>query len=454
MSESGQPALQFPEKLQFLFKQLMPDGITPVRYKVAYGGRGGAKSWGFARALLLISAHIRPLRVLCARQLQNSIEESVKQVLTDQIGQLGLSELFTIKQKYIIGPNGTEFFFEGIQHNTSKIKSYEGADVCWVEEANAVTESSWKILTPTIRKPGSEIWISFNPELEGDYTYQRFVVHPSKDTWVEKLCWSDNPWFPAVLMAEMLEMRERDYDGYLNVWEGHCRQMLDGVVYRAELQKAMAEGRIRAVPYDHFKPVDTFWDIGYSDSTSIWFAQRVGFETRVLDFYQSSSKTLEHYLKVLRNKGYQYGTDYLPHDAANKNSAALATGKTIKQILADSGRTVRIVPRLPIADGINAARMLFPNCYFDESRCAEGIQCLKHYRYEVDPDSKLLSRIPLHDQYSHAADAFRYLAIALKEPKRLKGGAAISAAAATMRKRLGLAGIPSLDKAKEMSWMG
>src|SRR4051812_34892746 len=172
---------KFPAKLQFLFK--------PKRYKIAYGGRGGAKSWGFARALLILGAQ-RTLRILCARETQKSIADSVYKLLCDQISDLGLSQFYEITKTNIRGANGTEFTFAGIrQSSVGDIKSYEGCDICWVEEAQIVSKRSWEILIPTIRKDGSEIWISFNPDLETDETYKRFVISPPSESSPVKINW-------------------------------------------------------------------------------------------------------------------------------------------------------------------------------------------------------------------------------------------------------------------------
>jgi phage terminase large subunit len=395
--------VEFPEKIGFLFE--------PSRYKVLYGGRGSGKSWGVARALLL-SGMNKPIRVLCARELQNSITDSVHALLADQIKALNLDSIYEVQNTVIYGKNGTEFLFAGLKHNVTKIKSFEGVDVCWVEEAQTVSKSSWDVLLPTIRKDGSEIWITFNPELDTDETYKRFVVSPPANAIVQKVNWSDNPWFPQVLRDEKDDLKERDMDAYLNVWEGNTRQVLDGAVYATELRKAQEENRIRDIYVDTTIPVSTFWDIGWSDLNSIWFVQTVpGGEVRVIDFYQNCQKTIDHYVQVLQTKGYTYRDHWLPHDAEHKNM----TGKSVKDIMQGMNLPVRITPKLSIADGINAARMLMNRCYFDQNRCAEGLQALRHYRYDVDPDTKLFSKTPLHDQNSHAADAWRYVAVAIDE---------------------------------------
>jgi phage terminase large subunit len=397
----------FPEKLSFLFQ--------PKRYKVAYGGRGGAKSWGFGRAILLMMLQ-KKLYVLCARELQNSIAESVHKLLSTQIEKMGLSHAFEILNTEIrCKLNGGEIQFAGIRNNTDKIKSYEDYDICWVEEANKVTKSSWNILIPTFRKPGSEIWISFNPELVTDYTYTNFVKNPPPNAAVVKMTWRDNPWFTDVLMEEMVNLKARDYDEYLWVWEGECKKNLEGAVYAKELRTAREENRICRVPYQRQFPVDVIFDLGRADSTSIWFRQRAGFEFHYINFMEASGYDISYFIREIQKLNYEWGTVYLPHDAKAKT---IGTKLSVEEQMKAKFPDVRLVKKLDIADGITAARTIFPVCYFDENLCSDGIQHLEHYRYEVDPNTKQFSDKPLHDEHSHAADSFRYSAVASRAPRK------------------------------------
>lgn len=406
MTES-EPVAKFPPKLKILFE--------PARYKVLYGGRGGAKSWGIARALLIQGAE-KPLRVLCARELQTSIKDSVHKLLCDQIDELGLSSFYETTQNSIRGINGTEFAFAGLRSNVAQIKSFEGVDRCWVEEAQTVSKTSWNVLIPTIRKDGSEIWVSFNPELEEDETYQRFVAFPPANALVEKVNWTDNPWFPDVLRLEKYTLETRDHDAYLNVWEGMCRKAVEGAIFAGELVVAEIENRITRVPYDPAKPVHRIWDLGWADNVAIWFLQMVGMEYRLINYLQDSQKTITHYLAESQKFGYVYDTDWLPHDAQNKTLAA--NGRSIEEIITATGAKCRVIPRQGITDSINAARTIFPLCWFDREKCADGIQCLRHYQYEVDKDTKVFSKLPLHNWASHGADAFRMIGLMVMEPKR------------------------------------
>jgi len=398
---------QFPIKLQPLFRK--------ARYKICYGGRGGAKSWGIARALLIMGARSQ-LRILCAREFQASIKDSVHKLLCDQIEALGLLSFYEITQTSIRGANGSEFAFIGLKNNPTNIKSFEGVDICWVEEGQTVSRLSWNILIPTIRKLGSEIWVSFNPDLETDETYQRFVAKPPRDSVVIKINWSDNPWFPETLKIEKDALKERDPNAYNNVWEGLCRRTVDGAIFANEMQKAEADDRIAQVPYDPTKPVHAVCDLGWSDATAWWFIQFIGMETRLIRYFEGSQRTMTSYLAQLQTFGYVYDTIWLPHDAENKTLAA--NGRSIEEIVRGAGFKTSIMPRVPVVDSINAARTIFPNIWFDRENCADGLNCLRHYRYEVDPETGLFSKNPLHDQYSHGADAFRYIALMVKEPAK------------------------------------
>ena len=404
MSET--PNIEFPLKLACLFEK--------SRYKVLYGGRGGAKSWGIARALLIKAAK-EPLRILCAREFMTSMRDSVHKLLTDQIAAMGMTTLFEITQNSIRGKNGSEFSFVGLKNNVANVKSYEGVDICWVEEAQTVSRLSWNVLIPTIRKEGSEIWVSFNPELETDETYQRFVVHAPDNAIVQKINWSDNPWFPETLDLERIALKDRDPEAYQTVWEGLCRLTVDGAIFAKEMQFAEVDNRITKVAYDPIKPVHAVFDLGWADNTAIWFVQFIGYDIRLIRYLEDSQQTISHYLAKMQTFGYVYDTIWLPHDAQNKS---LGTGKSIEEIVRASGMKVQVLPRIPVVDSINAARTIFPKCYFDRENTHEGLQCLRHYRYEVDPDTKMFSRNPLHDQYSHGADAFRYVAMAVNEPKK------------------------------------
>ena len=203
------------------------------RYKSAFGGRGGAKSWAFADALLTLGLQ-RRLRILCTRELQSSIAESVHHLLETQITKLGMTEDYVVQKNTIFSKNGTEFIFKGLKFNIDEIKSMEAIDICWVEEAQALSEESWKILIPTIRKDGSEIWLSWNTGEIEDPTYKRFVTSPPDDCVSMFVNYTDNPYFPETLRKEMEYCKRVDYEAYLHIWEGKPRVIGDAVVFKGK----------------------------------------------------------------------------------------------------------------------------------------------------------------------------------------------------------------------------
>lgn len=205
-----------------------------ARYQVYYGGRGGRKSWEIARSLICRSI-IKKQLILCAREIQNSIGDSVHRLLTDQIEMLGLSALFDIQKTTIIGKNGSEFIFKGLNGMTiDSIKSLEGVDICWIEEGHSVSEHSWSILIPTIRKPGSQIFISFNPDLATDPVYQRFIINTPPNTYVCFVNYTDNPDCPDTLKQEAEYLKSVDYDAYAHIWLGQVRQHTEAQVFKGK----------------------------------------------------------------------------------------------------------------------------------------------------------------------------------------------------------------------------
>jgi phage terminase large subunit len=361
---------------------------------------------------LLVQGAQKKLRILCCREVQRSISDSVHKLLADQIGLLGLQSFYTVQQATITGINGTEFIFSGLR-NTVALKSYEAIDRCWCEEAAVISRTSWELLLPTIRAENSEIWVSMNPVLPSDDSYQRWVVNPPPDAQVHKINYDSNPYFPEVLRKEMEHCRATDPDLYNHVWLGCPVSMLAGAVYANELRQVDAENRITRVPYDPTRPVDTYWDLGYGDLTAIWFVQSFPFEYRMIDYLEGSAHPISWYLEQMQARGYIYGTDWLPWDIG-LHATQMGSGRSIEELMRIAGRRVRIVPKLSVADGINAVRTIFPLCWFDRERTADGVQALRHYRYGEVQTSGHPTREPLHDVNSHASDALRYAAICAK----------------------------------------
>jgi phage terminase large subunit len=398
---------QFPAKLKGLFQ--------PARYKVIRGGRGSAKSWSVARALI-IKMRQRKLRWLCAREIQKSIKDSVYALIADQIAALGQSADWELVETEIrCKVTGSVFLFTGLQsHTVDSIKSFEGCDGCWVEEAHSVTGRSWDVLIPTIRKAGSEIWITFNPQLESDETYNRFVTN-AEPSWLSvEMNWRDNPWFPAVLSDEReLAQRSMKPAKYRHIWEGKCMPAVDGAIYFDEVAQAEEGGRITRVPHDRLLKTHAIWDLGWNDAMSIILVQRSTSELRVIDYIEDSHKKLSDYVEMLKAKPYTWGQDWLPHDGFSKD---FKTGKSAEEMLRALGRSVARTPNTDVESGIKAAREVFDRIYFDAEKSARLIECLKRYRRNIGAKTGEAGA-PLHDEFSHGADAFRYLALCADQLK-------------------------------------
>ena len=391
--------VDFPSTLEFLF--------APKRYKVAHGGRGSGKSYNFALALVILAAQ-KPMRILCTREIQKSIKQSVHLLLSDQIQRLGLGEFFTVLETEIRGINGSLFMFSGLaQHTVESIKSIEGCDIVWVEEAQTVSKKSWDILIPTIRKDDSEIWVSFNPDLDTDDTYTRFVLNPAPSAAVVEMNFNDNPYFPKELELERVHCEKTNPEDYANIWLGKCRSAVTGAIYANEVSATTIQGRICNIPYDPLLKVHAIWDLGWNDSMAILLVQKVRSEIRIIESIEDDHKTLDYYAGLLNSKAYNWGYDYLPHDGRAKD---FKTGKSTEELLKAFGRKVKLTPNMPIESGIKAARLMFSQCYFDKVHAIRLLECLKRYRRSINPRTNEAGA-PLHDTYSHSADAFRYLAV-------------------------------------------
>lgn len=384
--------------------------------KVFYGGRGGAKSTACAEALI-VQGMESPLRVLCAREVQKSIKLSVYSLIADKIAQYNLCYFYDVKSDSIVGKNGTEFFFVGLQsHTVDSLKSIERIDRCWVEEAHNVTDKSWEILLPSLfRAAGCQLWVTFNTRKTTDPTYIRFVQRAQNDPdiLVKKVSWRDNPWFPEALDKQRLKLLADDPEAYAHVWEGEPDTRHNGSVYAKWVDKLFARGRVKSEIFDPNLCVHTAWDLGWSDTTAIIFFQQAGSETRVIDSYESFNEDVPHYCDVLKNRGYTYGTHYVPQDAANKLLAA--GGRSIVERARDCGVMMSVIPETTHSNRIDAARAIMAYLWID-AKCTDLINALNNYQFKYSDDLGVFSKIPVHDWASHYSTAFELLARVAKEP--------------------------------------
>ena len=357
--------------------------------------------------------------ILCAREHLNSLDESSLEEVKAAISSVPfLADYYEVGEKYIRSKDGKiSYGFSGLRRNLDSLKSKARLLLCYVDEAESVSESAWQKLIPSVREHGSEIWVTWNPESKESATHKRFRLNTPDSCKIVSCNWKDNPWFPEPLELERLEDQKKRPEIYTHVWEGDFLIHTEGAYYAHEMLQA--KDRITAVSYDRQASVITAWDLGMADTTAIWFAQYVGQEIRIIDFYENSGLALDHYVKILHNKGYNYEQHILPHDVRVKE---LGTGKSRMEVLQSLGLNgVEVAPMLPVEDGIQAVRTMLDRCWFDVDRCERGIDALRQYRRDWDENGKAWRGRPHHDWSSHAADAFRYLAVGYK-PKHVWSG--------------------------------
>jgi phage terminase large subunit len=371
-----------PEIFSGLFKK--------ARYKVFYGGRGGAKSWAFARSLLTLAANFK-LRILCAREFQTSINDSVHRLLCDQIIALGLEQHYNITQNSITSDKGSEFIFKGLRRNIQEIKSTEGVDICWVEEAMTVSEESWSILIPTIRKQGSEIWVSFNTGQLTDPTYKRFVVNAPEDSIVKKVGWQDNPFFPKTMQAERLYLQRVDIDAYNNVWEGHPLSISNATIFK---------NKYRVERFDSPPDARFFFgaDWGFSQDPTVllrcWILERtlyIDYEAYGVGVELDELAQLFDSVPECRNWPV-FGDNSRP--------------ETISHV-ARKGFQIRAAEKWPgcVEDGIAHLRA-FESIVIHE-RCQHTSKEFALYSYKTDSKSGDVLPVII-DKHNHCIDALRY----------------------------------------------
>lgn len=365
--------------------------------------------------------------MLCTREIQKSIQQSVHQLLEDQVAELGLSSFYEVLTHEIRGKNGSTFYFAGLSDQTADtLKSFEGVDMVWCEEAHNITERSWNILTPTIRKPGSEIWVSFNPELESDETYKRFITSPPADCVSVEMNYVDNPWFPEVLEKERIHAKATmKPEVYAHIWEGKCKPAVEGAIYFDQMSQAGQ--RIGNCPHDPLLKTHGIWDLGFNDSMSIILVQKVSSEIRIVHYIEGTQRTLADYsaeLRALRldDQPINWGHHYLPHDGFAKRHQ---TGKMDSEVLGGLGWSIQRTPMMDVESGIKRAREVFGRVYFNKDRTTRLIEALKRYRRQINQTTNEPGN-PLHDEYSHAADAFRYMAICSDQLSNDEWGGALN----------------------------
>lgn len=413
--------VELPPKLVALFS-------GEARYRISFGGRGSGKTRGFA-LMTAVKAYQyaqqgTPGVILCGREHLNSLDESSMEEIKQSIRSTPwLLPHFEIGEKFIrTRDHRVNYVFAGLRHNLDSIKSKSRILLAWVDEAEAVSDKAWLKLIPTVREEGSEIWISYNPERETSATHLRFRADPPADSKVAELNWRDNPWFPSVLNQERLEDKKKRPDQYDHIWEGDFVRVVEGAYYADLITEARLQGRIGNVMPDPYLPYRIFVDIGgtgaRSDAFSMWVAQFVSREARVLDYYEAVGQPFGAHLSWLRKKGYdeKAAKVWLPHDGSTHDRVF---DVSYESAFRSAGFDVAVVPNQgkgAASARIEAMRRLFPMCWFHESATKAGLDALGWYHEKRD-EQRGIGLGPEHDHSSHAADAAGLMAIAYEPPR-------------------------------------
>ncbi|RYE61052.1 MAG: PBSX family phage terminase large subunit [Hyphomicrobiales bacterium] len=414
--------IEMPPKLIPVFQ-----GVADTR--VAYGGRGSGKTRTFAK-MTAVRAYMwdkagREGQILCGRQFMNSLADSSLEEIKAAIGEVPwLAPHFEIGEKFIRTASGRiHYTFTGLDRNVDSVKSKARILLGWVDEAEPVTDDAWVKLIPTLREEDSELWVTYNPERKNSATHKRFRENRDERTKAVELNWRDNPWFPAILDRKRLKDKLERPDQYEHIWEGAFVTAVSGAYFAASLSEAKQQGRIGRVAKDPLMTIRAFWDIGgtgaKADATSIWIAQFIGREIRVLDYYEAQGQPLATHVEWLRKHGYGGALCILPHDGANNEKVI---DVSYESALRDAGFEATVIPnqgRGAAKMRVETGRRLFPSIWFNETTTEAGRDALGWYHERID-ETRSIGLGPEHDWSSHGADAFGLMCVAYEIPNDRK----------------------------------
>jgi len=429
-SSPSQSALKLPKKIEpgvrWLVDTLEGRSEQPLRHLVIKGGRGSAKSHSVARLLVNVAV-AQSVRILCTREIQKSIEESVYQLLCDVITDLGFDEFFTKGKKTITAQNGSQFIFAGLRsQDVAKVKSMERVMICWCEEAHVLSEHSLDVLTPTIRADNSIIIYTYNPELDDDPVHARFALDPQDDVCVITMNYRDNKWFPKVLEGERQRTFDRDKSKgktkYNWIWEGKTLPAVEGAIFAEEVAAMHEAGRIIPLEYDPKGRVHVVMDLGYGVMTAI-LVQKFASTVQIIGYEELYHSTYHDLTLILKPENpnhprskWRWGKVFMPHDAAHRDPKY---GKSHKEVMTDLGWDVEDIEQVGVENYIEQGRGLFQNVYITNTDDTEHggakqlLRCLKRWRYQVsdtDTGSKK-THPPMKDEFSHGGETFCYTAV-------------------------------------------
>jgi len=373
------------------------------RYRVWHGGRGSSKSWTIARVLIAFAA-TRPIRVLCCREFQNSIADSAKRDLTDQIEALGLGPWFRVLETSITSTAGAEFIFKGLARNVKNVKSTSGVDICWVEEAQTISQDSIETLIPTIRKPGSELWFTYNPEHEDDPMHRLMrSLEDDPEALVRKVNWQDNPWFPDELNKERLRLLKNDPEAYEHVWEGECRTISEAVVFR------------NRVSFEAFEtPQDTRFyfgaDWGFSQDPTALIRSFIQDDVLYIDYEAFGLGVEMDELPSLFDRVPESRDWPILADCARPETISYMANRHRFRIMAAEKWTGSVEDGI---ERIKAFRKIVVH-----PQCKQIAKEFRMYSYKVDPRDSRIILPKLEDKWNHGIDALRYALSPLIQNRR------------------------------------
>jgi phage terminase large subunit len=399
--------------------------LYPARYKGAYGGRGGAKSHFFAEQAL-VKGYCKPTRIVCIREVQDSIRDSVRQLLVDKISKLGMTAFWRPLDSEIRGANGSLIIFKGMQsYNAETIKSLEAYDIAWVEEAQTLSQRSLDMLRPTIRKEGSELWFSWNPRYKTDPVDVFFRRSPPAEAVSVLVNWRDNPWFPDVLRRDMERDIAVDPVKADHTWNG-AYGASEGSILSRWVSEAEREGRVNdLVRYDELgNGIAVSGDLGFRDTAAWWYWQRKVGGFSLLAYDGDSGLDADDWIPRIQEKLRYLGGArvkleriWLPHDARAKTFQSKYSSME-KFLTAFGHEKVTVVPQTKKADQISAARRVIKRCEFSKIECEAGLDGLMAWEFEWNDDNNVFSREPLHNWASHPGDSFAYGAQMMEEAQQ------------------------------------
>ena len=429
--------VNFPEAYEEAVKHII---ARDRRYIVEESGRAGGKTKNFSTALILTAMQKKTL--ICAgREYENTTADSVKRALADVITELELPG-WTVQDKKMKYANGSEIIFKGLRTSESKgaidaqrVKSLEGVDIFWAEEAQSLSAEVLDVLIPTIRKPGSMLLFSAN----------RLSVHdPYRKRIVEPLIGSDNlpnskpyddgrtfiqhinsydieDYLPKEVIEERDQFKVLDPEMYRHVWLGEPLTERAGGIFTKQLSEARNQSRVGDYPYRADKEVYAAFDLGVSDSTAIWLYQVIEGTVHFIKYIEDFGRTISSYFMDLKDLNFRYGDIYLPHDAEARSNRAVSVDQveatTLREDLEKQHPEFRfkVLPPNKGYRGIDLARGMFSTFYFDAKGCELGLQRLAGYHYDYSAKNGIWSQHPSHDENSHGADAFQYACMSVED---------------------------------------